>query len=224
MFPVVIPDNMKSIVDLAEHTAPRFNDAFLEYAQEPRASSSTQRGCEPQRTSRASSGSCPTCQNNFYAGETFGDLAHCSGDGGDLVSRRRPAPGSTARPSADRSSIQDRRETLLLPAPDRGSTHRCSEPKVHRDLHVEVDKALYSVPRHYWDERCSARRDERTVRLSFRGELVKVHPRVSPGQALDVIPRTSLEHTALYATRDTKLLTRLSAARARARQSSRTPL
>ena len=33
VFPVVIPDNMKSIVIVAENTAPRFNDVFIEYAQ-----------------------------------------------------------------------------------------------------------------------------------------------------------------------------------------------
>jgi hypothetical protein len=33
VFPVVIPDNMKSIVIVAENTAPRFNDTFMEYAQ-----------------------------------------------------------------------------------------------------------------------------------------------------------------------------------------------
>ena len=33
VFPVVIPDNMKSIVIEAENTAPRFNDTFMEYAQ-----------------------------------------------------------------------------------------------------------------------------------------------------------------------------------------------
>ncbi|MHB1511551.1 MAG: transposase [Acidimicrobiales bacterium] len=33
VFPVVIPDNMSSIVVEAENTAPRFNDVFLEYAQ-----------------------------------------------------------------------------------------------------------------------------------------------------------------------------------------------
>jgi len=33
VFPVVIPDNMSSIVAKAENTAPRFNDTFFEYAQ-----------------------------------------------------------------------------------------------------------------------------------------------------------------------------------------------
>jgi hypothetical protein len=34
VFPVVIPDNMKSIVIHAEKCVPRFNDVFLEYAQD----------------------------------------------------------------------------------------------------------------------------------------------------------------------------------------------
>jgi transposase len=33
VFPVIIPDNMKAIVITAENTAPRINDAFMEYAQ-----------------------------------------------------------------------------------------------------------------------------------------------------------------------------------------------
>ena len=33
VFPVVIPHNMKSIVITAEHTAPRINDTFMQYAQ-----------------------------------------------------------------------------------------------------------------------------------------------------------------------------------------------
>jgi hypothetical protein len=33
VFAVVVPDNMKTIVDQADATAPRLNDAFREYAQ-----------------------------------------------------------------------------------------------------------------------------------------------------------------------------------------------
>ena len=36
VFPVVIPDSMKAIVDRADNVAPRFNDTFLEYAQSRR--------------------------------------------------------------------------------------------------------------------------------------------------------------------------------------------
>ena len=36
VFPVVIPDNMRSVVVKAENTAPRFNDVFFEYAQSNR--------------------------------------------------------------------------------------------------------------------------------------------------------------------------------------------
>jgi hypothetical protein len=85
-----------------------------------------------------------------------------------------------------------------------------SEPKVHRDCHVEVDRALYSVPRHLVGRTLSARRDERTVKLSFRGELVKVHPRVEPGRR-STDPADFPADTALYATRDTASLQRMAA-------------
>ena len=60
VFPVVIPDNMGSIVVEAENTAPRFNDVFFEYAQS-RGFSSTRPGWRPRRTSHGWSGRCPMC-------------------------------------------------------------------------------------------------------------------------------------------------------------------
>jgi hypothetical protein len=76
-----------------------------------------------------------------------------------------------------------------------------SEPKVHRDFHVEVDKALYSAPHRFIGLRLKARRDRTTVKLYFRGELVKVHPRKAPGQRST--DRADLPTgTEIYATRD----------------------
>lgn len=55
VFPVVIPDSMKAIVDGADNVAPRINDTFMEYAQS-RASPSTRRASERRPTSHASNG------------------------------------------------------------------------------------------------------------------------------------------------------------------------
>jgi Mu transposase, C-terminal domain len=99
----------------------------------------------------------------------------------------------------------------LLAAP--GSpfdTPAWSEPKVHRDCHVEVDRALYSVPRAFLGQRLTARRDAATVKLYCRGELVKVHPRVRPGgRSSD--PADFPEGTEIYATRDVESLVRRAA-------------
>ena len=53
--------------------------------------------------------------------------------------------------------------------------------KVHRDFHVEIGKALYSVPVQYIGETLDARADGELVKLFHRGQLVKVHPRQLPG-------------------------------------------
>ena len=57
-----------------------------------------------------------------------------------------------------------------------------SDRKVHRDFHVEVDKAIYSVHHNLVGRTLRARRDSSTVKLYLRGELVKVHPRKPPVQ------------------------------------------
>lgn len=53
--------------------------------------------------------------------------------------------------------------------------------KVHRDFHVEVAKALYSVPGEYLGQLFGARADSELVKLDHRGRLVKTHPRQRPG-------------------------------------------
>ena len=76
VFPVVIPDNMASIVTKAENTAPRFNDTFFEYAQSRGFVIDAARVATPTdkpRVERVVS----YVQKNFFAGESFIDLADC---------------------------------------------------------------------------------------------------------------------------------------------------
>jgi hypothetical protein len=88
---------------------------------------------------------------------------------------------------------------------------RWSQPKVHRDFHVEVDKALYSAPHHLIGRQLNARRDSTTVKLYFRGELVKVHPRKAPGQRC-TDPADYPTGKEIYATRDLDRLRAMAAA------------
>jgi hypothetical protein len=87
---------------------------------------------------------------------------------------------------------------------------RWSEPKVHRDFHVEVDKALYSAPHHLIGRHVNARRDSTSVKLFFRGELVKVHPRKPPGQR-STDPADFPTGKEIYSTRDLDRLRRMAA-------------
>ena len=87
---------------------------------------------------------------------------------------------------------------------------RWSEPKLHRDFHVEVDKALYSAPHQFIGRHVNARRDSTSVKLYFRGELVKVHPRMAPGQR-STDPADFPTGKEIYATRDLDRLRRMAA-------------
>lgn len=210
IFPVVIPDNMKAIVIEAENTAPRFNDTFIEYAQSRRFAVDPARVATPTDKPRVER-AVPYVRNNFFAGEEFFDLADvrvraetwCLEDAG-----MRTHGTTQCRPL---ESFKAEELALLLPLP--GSpfdTPVWSTPKVHRDFHVEVDKALYSAPHRLVGTMLKARRDATTVKLYLRGELVKVHPRKAPGQR-STDPADYPSGKDIYATRDLDTLKRLAA-------------
>ncbi|MGH9283677.1 MAG: Mu transposase domain-containing protein, partial [Acidimicrobiales bacterium] len=78
-------------------------------------------------------------------------------------------------------------------------------PKVHRDHHIEVDKALYSIPGNLIGFRVNARADARLVKVFHRGQLIKVHPRQRQGgRHTDAADLPS--GTAPYAMRDIEAL------------------
>jgi hypothetical protein len=56
-----------------------------------------------------------------------------------------------------------------------------AHPKVARDHHVEVAKAIYSVPGHLIGHHVEARVDAQLVKIFWRGGLIKIHPRQPPG-------------------------------------------
>ncbi len=150
-------------------------------------------------------------QRNFFAGEEFSDLADvrvraeawCRKDAGMRIH------GTTQCRPLEVFKVEEL--ALLLPLP--GSpfdTPVFSDPKVHRDFHVEVAKALYSVPHPLVGKTLRARRDSTTVKLYLRGQLVKVHPRKAPGQR-STDPADYPTGKEIYATRDVETLKRLAA-------------
>ena len=99
----------------------------------------------------------------------------------------------------------------LLPAPGgRYDVPLSATAKVHRDHHIEVAKALYSVPGNLIGQRVEVRADRQLVRIYWRGQLVKTHPRQPPGRRStdrDDLP----DGTAVYTLRDIEHLKRIAA-------------
>ena len=136
VFPVVIPDNMSSIVTKAENTAPRFNDTFFEYAQSRGFVIDAARVATPTdkpRVERVVS----YVQKNFFAGESFVDLADCR-ERAEIWCKETAGMrihGTTQCRPAEVFRLEELARLGQLPGQPFDIPH-WSEPKLHRDFHL----------------------------------------------------------------------------------------
>ena len=120
-------------------------------------------------------------QGNFFAGETFLDLADArSRMAAWLAVANARVHGTTRQVPA--VVFAAREAPCLLPAPaQRYQVPYWAEVKVHVDYHIQVARALYSVPWRHVGARVMARADEHLVKVYLRDQLIKTHPRRQPG-------------------------------------------
>jgi hypothetical protein len=211
VFATVIPDNMAAIVEEAHPTAPRFNQAFVEYAQSRGFVIDPARVRRPKDKPRVER-VVPYVRSSFFAGEHFVDR--------DDAQRRVDEWCRTKAGMRIHGTTQCRPAELfateeaphLLPAPTtRYDVPLYATPKVHRDHHIEVAKALYSIPGNLIGSVVDARADAVLVKVFFRGQLVKVHPRQPPG-GRSTDPADLPSEKTVYAMRDVERLQAMAAA------------
>src|ERR1700675_601483 len=177
VFRVLIPDNMTPVVPKADSIDPQFSVGWMEYAQARGFFTDPARvahPCDKPRVERM----VQYVRGNFFAGEDFADLADaqaraqlwCADKAGQRIH------GTTcSRPAV---VFAEREGAALLPAPTGGyQVPIYAQVKVHRDYHVQVGKALYSIPEHLRGQTLSVRADGELVKMFHRGQLVKTHPR-----------------------------------------------
>ncbi len=208
VFATVVPDNMATIVDKASGTEPRLNQAFVEYAQSRGFVVDPARVRSPQDKPRVER-TVHFVRHSFFAGETFVDLPDAQ--------RRAETWCATTAGMRTHGTIQARPAEVFaaLEAPELGPapTEHYDLPiyataKVHRDHHIEVAKALYSVPGNLIGTRVQVRADRKLVKVFSRGQLVKVHPRTVAGGRVTDAADLPAERT-VYALRDIEHLRRL---------------
>jgi hypothetical protein len=182
VFAVAVPDNMKAMVTRADATEPRLNDAFRKYAQARGFVVDPARVRRPQDKPRVER-CVQYVRSNFFAGEQFRDLIDCreravvwcrevAGMRVHGTTRCRPLEVFTAEELP-----------VLRPVPvEPFAVPTYSQPKVAPDRHVQIGRALYSVPGELVGQRLTARADDTTVKLFWRGQLIKVHLVVPPGR------------------------------------------
>lgn len=210
VFAVVIPDNMSTIVSKADAVSPRFTDAFREYSQARGFVIDPARVAHPTDKPRVES-TVKFVRQSFFAGENFAGLEE--GQPGAerwclTVAGMRIHGTTQARPL---EVFRAEEAPRLLPLPvGRYDLPLYATAKVHRDHHIEVAKALYSIPGNLIGEKVDVRADSSLVKASWRGQVVKVHPRQPPGGRSTDPDDLPSERTA-YALRDLDHLKRLAA-------------
>ena len=206
VFKVLIPDNLKAVVTDADAVNPRLSVGWLDYAQHVGFATDPARVRTPQDKPRVER-AVQFVRGNFWAGETFLDLADAQTRVAAWCSDRagmRIHGTIAARPAEMFNEVE---AACLLGVPAAYDVPVFTRVKVHRDFHVEVAKALYSLPQQWIGQHLDARADSELVKLFHRGQLVKTHPRQRPGgRSTD---RADLpEERAGYAMRDlTQLIT-----------------
>ena len=182
VFATLIPDNLTAVVDGADALEPRFNQAFVEYAQARGFKIDPARVRSPQDKPRVER-QVQFVRGSFFAGEHFVDLADAQRRAVAWCAQRAGMRihGTTQQRPAEVFAAEE--QPRLGPAPTAVyDVPIYATAKVHRDHHVEVARSLYSVPGALIGARVEVRADRTLVRIFHRGQLVKVHPRQEPGR------------------------------------------
>ena len=184
IFQALIFDNTKTVVIHADPLEPRLNRGFLEYAQTRGFVIDATRVRTPTDKARVER-AVRTVSEDCFGGEVLRTLDEARERGvrwslDEYGSKRQ---GTTQRLPYEHFTVEELPVVQQRPAPtELYDVPLWAEPKVHRDQHAQVAKALYSLPRVFLGKTLVARADRSTVRFYHREVLVKTHPRMPPGQ------------------------------------------
>jgi transposase len=182
VFAALIVDNTKAIVAHADPLTPKIVDAFLEYAQARGFAIDTARVRHPKDKARVER-SVPTVRDDCFGGERFETIeqqrTHAEHWCRHEYGMRRHT--RTQRMPFEHFTADERPVLRTAPSEPYEVPLWCS-PKVPRDQHVQIAKALYSVPTRLIGQRLRARADRVLVRIYDGAVLIKTHPRKLPGE------------------------------------------
>lgn len=208
VFKVLIPDNLMPVVTKADGIEPRFNEAFVEYAQTRGFVIDPARVRTPTDKPRVER-MVQFVRSSFWAGETFRDLADAQAKVEAWCAERAGmrVHGTTQCRPLEHFRLEELPRLLPVP-PELYDVPIYASCRVHRDHHIEIAKALYSIPGNLLGARVQVRADRKLVRVFHRGQLIKVHPRQQPGHR-STDPADLPSERTTYALRDIAHLQRV---------------
>jgi len=178
----IVPDNMTAAVVRPDAKEPGIQRAFLEYAQARGFFVDPARVRRPQDKARVEN-QIAYVRERCFDGETIVSVEqareHAQTWCRDVAGQR--VHGTTRR--VPREVYEAEEKPCMLAAPTQPfDVPAWTRAKVHPDHHVQVARALYSVPTAYLGQRLDVRVDRSSVRIYRGSELVKMHVRVAPGK------------------------------------------
>jgi len=182
MVKTLVPDNTKAMIKVPEALSPTLVSAFLDYVQTRGIFVDPARVRSPKDKPRVEN-QVPYVRESWFDGETFIDLADarrsaeywCREIAGGRVH------GSTHRVPRELFESVEKEAMLQPPAEPFDVPLWVDGAKVHPDHHIQVARALYSVPTLYLHKHVRVRADKKLVKIYFGTELIKVHERKPPG-------------------------------------------
>lgn len=179
---VLIFDNLRPVVDKADRYSPRINKTFLEYAQHRNFIVDPTNPSHPRGKAIVES-SVAYVKGNFFAGETFVSIEDC---------QERAIEWCTSVAGERIHGTTRQRPIKLFKKVEKGKlapydgtrydTPYWASPVVHPDHHISFRKSLYSLPTKYIGKHVDVRGDSALVRIYYKNELVKTHPRIPEGK------------------------------------------
>ncbi len=202
----LIPDNTKAMINDPDALAPTLVAAFLDYVQARGIFVDPARVRSPKDKPRVEN-QVAFVRESWFGGETFSSLEHARLSAEqwcrDIAGTR--VHGTTRK--VPREVFESIEKPTMQPAPDAlyDVPIYVDKAKVHPDHHIEVARALYSVPTLYLRKHVRVRADRKLVKIYFGTELIKMHERQPPG-GRSTDPSDYPTGKSIYATRDVSAL------------------
>jgi transposase len=179
----LVIDNLRAAVAQADWFDPELNPKIQSFAEHYGTVFLPTRVRTPRHKGKVERG-VDYAQENALKGHTFRSLREQNEHLWEWeVSVADTRIHGTTREQVGRA-FREREKSALLPLPlERFPCFHEAERTVHRDGHVAVEKAFYSVPPEYLGRKVWARWDARLVRIfNVRMEQIALHARQAPGK------------------------------------------
>jgi transposase len=182
MIRTIVPDNMKAIVKTPDALSPVLVAAFLDYAQARGIFVDPARIRSPKDKPRVEN-QVPYVRESWFDGETFTDLDDARRNAEtwcrDVAGAR--VHGTTRRVPRELYEATEKPAMLAPPSEAFDVPLWVDEAKVHPDHHIQIARALYSVPSTSGAKVVRARADKTTVKIYAGTLLIKMHARQPAG-------------------------------------------